>query len=108
MPQFGLWRGVFAVTVKEGGSRLIHINWHDCHAIWAFVFAIGDWEGGEFCAPELGIKIPIRPGQVFTVLACIVAHFSTPVTQGNRIVFTCFTDSLMVLHANLDLVTVVA
>ncbi|KAG2116857.1 hypothetical protein BD769DRAFT_1390944 [Suillus cothurnatus] len=58
-PSLDFGGSVFAVTVKEGGSQLIHINWHDCHAIWAFVFAIGDWEGGEFCAPELGIKIPI-------------------------------------------------
>jgi hypothetical protein len=98
----------FAVAVKEGSSGLVHIDWHDWHAIWAFVFAIGDWEGGEFWAPELGIKIPTRPGQVFAILAHVVAHFSAPLTQGRRIIFTCFTDSLMVLHANLDLVTVVA
>jgi hypothetical protein len=107
-PSLDFGGAFFAVAVKEGGSGLVHIDWHDCHAIWAFVFAVGDWEGGEFCAPELGIKIPIRPGQVFAVLARVVAHFSAPVTQGRRIVFTCFTDSLTVLHANPDLVTVVA
>ncbi|KAG2063698.1 hypothetical protein BDR04DRAFT_953995, partial [Suillus decipiens] len=97
-PSLDFGGAFFAVAVKEGGSGLVHIDWHDSHAIWAFVFAVGDWEGGEFCAPELGIKIPIRPGQVFAVLARVLAHFSAPVTQGRRIVFTCFTDRLTMLH----------
>ncbi|KAG1779877.1 hypothetical protein EV702DRAFT_965198 [Suillus placidus] len=99
-PSLDFGGAFFAVAVKEGGSGLVHIDWHDCHAIWAFVFAVGDWEGGEFCTPQLGIKIPIRPGQVFAVLARVVAHCSAPVTQGRRIVFACFTDNLTVLHAN--------
>ncbi|KAG2062999.1 hypothetical protein BDR04DRAFT_1039401, partial [Suillus decipiens] len=103
-PSLDFGGAFFAVAVKEGGSGLVHIDWHDSHAIWAFVFAVGDWEGGEFCAPELGIKIPIRPGQVFAVLARVLAHFSAPVTQGHQIVFTCFTDSLTMLHANPDFV----
>jgi hypothetical protein len=97
----------FAVAVKEEGSGLVHIDWHDNHAIWAFVFAVGDWEGGEFCTPELGIKIPIQSGQVFAILAQVVAHFSSPVTKGHRIVFTYFTDRLTVLHANPAFVTMV-
>lgn len=90
----------FAVAVKEAGSGVVHIDWNDKRCIYAFVFAVGDWTGGEFCAPQLGIKIPIRPGQVLAVLARVVAHFSAPVSSGRRIVFTCFTDSLLFDHAN--------
>ncbi|KAG1885905.1 uncharacterized protein F5891DRAFT_891420, partial [Suillus fuscotomentosus] len=50
--------------------------------LYAFVFAVGDWEGGEFCVPQLGIKIPVRPGQLLAVLARVLAHFSAPVTSG--------------------------
>ncbi|KAG2149150.1 hypothetical protein DEU56DRAFT_752822 [Suillus clintonianus] len=76
----------FALAVKESGSGLIHIDWNDNRAIYAYIFAVGDWEGGEFCIPQLGIKIPVRPGQVLAVLARVVAHFSAPVTTGRRIV----------------------
>jgi hypothetical protein len=69
----------FAVAAKEAGSGIVHLDWNDDRAIYAFVFAVGDWEGGEFCAPQLGIKIPIRPGQVLAVLA----HFSAPVMSGH-------------------------
>ncbi|KIK32119.1 hypothetical protein CY34DRAFT_19277 [Suillus luteus UH-Slu-Lm8-n1] len=88
----------FAVAAKEAGSGIVHLDWNDDRAIYAFVFAVGDWEGGEFCAPQLGIKIPIRPGQVLVVLARVLAHFSAPVTSGRRVVFTCFTDRLLFRH----------
>jgi hypothetical protein len=97
----------FALAVKESGSGLIHIDWNDNRAIFAYIFAVGDWEGGEFCIPQLGIKIPIRPGQVLAVLARVVAHFSAPVTTGRRIVFTCFTDTLLFQHARPEPVIVV-
>jgi len=90
----------FAVAVKEGGSGKVHIDWNDNRAIYAFIFAVGDWTGGEFCVPQLGIKIPVRPGQVLAVLARVAAHFSAPTTGGRRIVFTCFTDDLLFNHAN--------
>lgn len=99
-PSLGMGGPFFTVAVKEAGSGIIHIDWNDDRAIYAFVFAVGDWEGGEFCAPQLGIKIPVRPGQVLAVLAQVVAHFSAPVTSGRRIVFTCFTDRLLFRHCD--------
>ncbi|KAG1775024.1 hypothetical protein EV702DRAFT_973702, partial [Suillus placidus] len=30
----------FAMAVKEGRSELVHIDWHDNHAIWAFMFVV--------------------------------------------------------------------
>jgi hypothetical protein len=56
----------------------------------------------------LVVQSPNQENMPTILLAHIVAHFSAPLTQGRRIIFTCFTDSLMVLHANPDLVTVVA
>lgn len=88
----------FTIAVKEAGSGLVHIDWNDHPTMYAFVFAVGDWEGSEFCVPQLGIKIPTKPGQILAVLARVLAHFSSPVTAGRRIVFTCFTDSLLVNH----------
>jgi hypothetical protein len=90
----------FALAVKESGSGVVHLDWNDNRGIYAYIFAVGDWEGGEFCIPQLGIKIPVRPGQVLAVLARVLAHFSAPVTSGRRIVFTCFTDTLLFKHAH--------
>ncbi|KAG1865059.1 hypothetical protein C8R48DRAFT_772769 [Suillus tomentosus] len=97
-PNLDMGGPFFAIAAKESGSGVVHIDWNDDRALYAFVFAVGDWEGGEFCAPQLGIKIPVRPGQVLAVLARVLAHFSAPVTSGRRIVFTCFTDRLLFRH----------
>ncbi|KAG1838351.1 hypothetical protein C8R48DRAFT_680129 [Suillus tomentosus] len=97
-PSLDMGGPFFTIAVKESGSGVVHIDWNDDKALYAFVFAVGDWEGGEFCVPQLGIKIPVRPGQVIAVLARVLAHFSAPVTTGRRIVFTCFTDSLLFRH----------
>ena len=97
-PSLAMGGAFFAIAAKETGSGVVHIDWNDDRAIYAFLFAVGDWEGGEFCAPQLGIKIPLFPGQVLAVLARVVAHFSAPVTNGRRIVFTCFTDRLLFRH----------
>ncbi|KAG1860556.1 hypothetical protein C8R48DRAFT_673767 [Suillus tomentosus] len=99
-PNLDMGGPFFTVAAKEAGSGITHLDWNDDRAIFAFIFAVGDWEGGEFCAPQLGIKIPLRPGQVLAVLARVLAHFSAPVTKGRRIVFTCFTDKLLFRHSD--------
>jgi hypothetical protein len=99
-PNLDMGGAFFTVAAKEAGSGITHIDWNDVRAIYAFVFAVGDWEGGEFCAPQLGIKIPVRPGQVLAVLARVMAHFSAPVTRGRRIIFACFTDQLLFGHSD--------
>ncbi|KAG2110900.1 uncharacterized protein F5147DRAFT_574195 [Suillus discolor] len=99
-PNLDMGGAFFTVAAKEAGSGITHLDWNDDRAIFAFVFAVGDWEGNEFCALQLGIKIPIRPGQVLAVLAHVLAHFSAPVTKGRRIVFTCFTDKLLFHHSD--------
>jgi hypothetical protein len=91
----------FTVAVKEGSSEVIHIDWNDSENSVTWVWAVGDWCGGEFCAPQLGIKVPIRPGQLFAVMARVIAHCSAPVTGGRRVIFTCFSDHLILTHDNL-------
>ncbi|KAG1769917.1 hypothetical protein EV702DRAFT_1250013 [Suillus placidus] len=63
-PRVDMGGPFFAVAVKEAGSGVVHLDWNDNKAIYAYVFAVGDWEGGEFCIPQLKIKIPVRPGQI--------------------------------------------
>lgn len=87
--------------MKEGSSELYHLDWNDDTDHPTIVIPVGPgWEGGEFCAPQLGIKIPIRPGQVFLVMARILAHCSSPVTAGRRLIFTCFADHTLLRKAD--------
>lgn len=90
----------FTIAVKAGSSEKIHLDVNDDKMTWTWVFAVGDWQGGEFCAPQLGVKIPIRPGQLFAVMAGVVAHCSAPVTNGYRLIFTCFSDKYLMSHSD--------
>ncbi|KAJ7020270.1 hypothetical protein C8F04DRAFT_1275325 [Mycena alexandri] len=92
----------FTVAVKEGGSERIHIDWNNNLHKFALIFAAGDWEGGEFCIPQLGIRIPLRPGQVIAVRTRLLAHCTAPIMSGRRVVFTCFTDSFLLEHTLSD------
>lgn len=89
------------MAVKEGSSEIVHIDWSDDVNTITWVWAVGDWTGAAFRAPQLGIEIDIRPGQLFGVMARTVAHLAAPQISGRRVVFTCFTDSLILNHTNL-------
>ncbi|KAJ7814762.1 hypothetical protein B0H14DRAFT_3746961 [Mycena olivaceomarginata] len=93
----GLW---FMVAVKEGSSEIIHLDFNDTHALVAFIWVISPpnslWTGGEFCAPQLGGKIPFRPGQMIAARTRILAHCGATVRGKGRITFTCFSDSQLV------------
>jgi len=72
----------FAVAVKEGSSEVIHLDFNDDEDGVTWAVPLGDWEGGEFCVPQLQKKIPILPGQVLGAMTRILAHCGTPVTAG--------------------------
>ena len=48
----------FTIAIKEGGSKILHINWSDGMKTITWVFAMGGWEGCEFVAPQLGVRVP--------------------------------------------------
>ncbi|KAJ7601762.1 hypothetical protein DFH06DRAFT_1116517 [Mycena polygramma] len=93
------WDGVFfAAAVKEGQSEKIHIDFNDPLALLTFIFVMSrpgsQWEGGEFCCPQLGHKIPFRGGQLLAVRTRALAHCGATVTgTGGRLCITCFSPS---------------
>jgi hypothetical protein len=89
----------FSVACKEGSSEVIHIDWNDNLHKFALVFCVGDYVGGEFCAPQIGHRIPLQPGAVLAVRTRLLAHCATVVGRGRRLVFTCFTDSPLLERA---------
>jgi hypothetical protein len=94
--QFG--GAFFTVAVKEGSSEVVHLDFNDDPNNISWVVPLGDWEGGEFCLPQLGIKIPIRPGQVLAAMTRILAHCSAPV-KGFRVILTLFAEKNLLNHA---------
>ena len=86
------------LAVKKGGAGEIHIDWHDDPRVPAVIFALGNWTGGSLRIPQLGVEVPIRPYQVFLVLARVVAHCTAPITEGERLVFVGFADRFLLKH----------
>ncbi|KAF9017876.1 hypothetical protein BDZ89DRAFT_960702, partial [Hymenopellis radicata] len=97
-PMCDVGPSVFSIAMKEGSSEFIHLDFSDRPDYFCWVLPVGDWTGGEFCAPQLGVKFPIRPGQAFAVRARYLAHCSAPV-HGRRVVFTCFVEGNLLTHA---------
>jgi hypothetical protein len=96
----------FAVAVQEGCSESVHLEFNNGKKTMTWIWAVGDWEGAEFVMPQQGVRVPVKPGQVFGIMASTVAHFSTPLKSGRRVVFTCFTDQLLWSHTSLPPVVI--
>jgi hypothetical protein len=91
-PAFDFGGPFFTIAVKEGSSEIDHIDWNDDPNSWTWTIPLSDFEGAELCCPQLGRKIPIKPGQMFGGMMRLIGHRSAPITSGKRIVMTCFTD----------------
>ncbi|KAJ7126520.1 hypothetical protein C8R43DRAFT_897615 [Mycena crocata] len=88
--------GLFTtIAMKEGSSDIIHIDWNDNTRKYALIFVVGHFTGAEFCVPQLNMCFPVRQGMLLAVRTCILAHCATLVGTGRRVVFTCFTDSML-------------
>ncbi|KAK7450153.1 hypothetical protein VKT23_013036 [Stygiomarasmius scandens] len=88
------FKGAFlCVAIKEGSSEVFHLDWQDDPNSLAWIAPLGEgWTGGDFCLPQLNIRIPIYPGQVLGAQTRRLIHCRSPVESGRRIVVTCFTD----------------
>lgn len=97
-PQLDFHSAFFTIAVKSGSSERIHVDCNDQKLTWTWIIVVGDWEGGEFCIPQLSVKIPLHSGQVFAVMSGLLAHFSAPVSSGTHIIMTCFSERNIVTH----------
>ena len=96
----GFGGAFFTVAAKEGSSEILHLDFNDERHSIAWVIPLGDWAGGEFCLPQLGIRIPVRPGQVLAVMTKILVHCTAPITSGRRIILTLFCDQNLLKHGD--------
>ncbi|KAJ7579778.1 hypothetical protein C8J56DRAFT_1058794 [Mycena floridula] len=79
------------VAFKYGASEIIYLDFSDDWRYLMWCLPVGEhWDGAFFVIPQLNIHIPIRPGKMYAVLAGVVAHCSTPITGGRRLILTGF------------------
>ncbi|KAJ7859663.1 hypothetical protein B0H14DRAFT_2350999 [Mycena olivaceomarginata] len=93
-PNFDFGGMITTLAVKEGGSEKMHVDWFDNMNMFAWVTAVGDFEGGDFCSPQLGGRMPCKPGSLLGARTRFLTHCCIPVA-GRRIVFTFFVDSCL-------------
>lgn len=88
------------MAAKEGSSEIFHLDFHDDPHSVSWIIPLGDWTGGEFCLPQLGVKIPVLPGQALAVMTKILVHCSAPITNGRRLILTLFSDGYLLKHGD--------
>ncbi|THU94961.1 hypothetical protein K435DRAFT_588115, partial [Dendrothele bispora CBS 962.96] len=78
------FNGAFlCIAVKEGSSEIPHLDWNDDPNSFAWITAVGKgWEGGDFCVPQLGYRVPIRPGQILGALTRRLIHCGSKAEGG--------------------------
>jgi hypothetical protein len=59
-----------------------HWDDHDEPNSLCFLVALGDFEGGELCFPQLQILVPLRLGQIVAFSSRFLLHGNFPVTRG--------------------------
>jgi hypothetical protein len=99
-PSFDFGGPFFTIAVKEGSSDVLHIDWNDDPNSITWTIPLGDWEGAELYCPQLKCRIPIKSGQIYGGLMRRTAHCSSPITNGRRIILTCFTDHWVLRHGD--------
>ncbi|CAG8641804.1 8020_t:CDS:2 [Paraglomus brasilianum] len=75
-----------------------HWDEHDDPNSLCCLVALGDFDGGELCFPQLQIVIPLRPGQVVAFSSRLLLHGNFPVTRGIRHSVVYFVHSMFFHH----------
>ncbi|KAJ7669716.1 hypothetical protein B0H17DRAFT_894436, partial [Mycena rosella] len=73
-PNFDFDGFITTFAVKEGSSEVFHIDWNDLQELMSYIIVAGDFSGGEFCAAQLGGRIPLRPGMGLAARTRLLAH----------------------------------
>jgi hypothetical protein len=80
--------------VKEGSSEIPHVDFNDDGNSLTWAVPIGEFAGGDFCAPQLDSRIPVLSGQGLACTTRRILHYTTPV-HGSRLVLILFCDKTL-------------
>lgn len=91
--------GVFPMAVINFNT-ISNYHWdeHDDPNSFCCLVALGEFEGGELCFPQLKIVIPLRPNQVIAFSSRLLLHGNFPVTKGIRHSVVYFVHSMFFHH----------
>ncbi|EIN09202.1 hypothetical protein PUNSTDRAFT_31691, partial [Punctularia strigosozonata HHB-11173 SS5] len=84
-PWLNMFGAFFTIACRAGSSEILHLDWNDDPRLWTLMFCVGGpegWVGGDFCLPQLGLRIPMREGTLVACLTKRLVHCATAVTQG--------------------------
>ncbi|KAF0552242.1 calnexin independence factor cif1 [Gigaspora margarita] len=77
--------GVFPmIAINFNTISDYHWDDHDEPNSLCVLVALGDFEGGELCFPQLQVVVHLRPGQVVAFASCLLLHENFTVTKGIR------------------------
>ena len=77
--------GIFPMIAINFNTRSdFHCDEHDDPNSLCCLVALGDFEGGELCFPQLQIVIPLRSGQLVAFSSRFLLHGNLPITSGIR------------------------
>lgn len=99
MPYLDFHGAFFAVAVKDDCSDVDHLDWGDDVDNITFVTAVGKWEGADLQFLELGLRFPLRKGDVGAGKMRKMVHSAGKITSGRRITLTFFTSELLTKQA---------
>src|SRR5436305_14524833 len=61
-----------------------HWDEHDEPNSLCYLVALGDFDSGQLCFPQLQIVIPLKPGQIVAFSSRFLMHENFPVIRGIR------------------------
>ncbi|KAF6762334.1 hypothetical protein DFP72DRAFT_602716 [Ephemerocybe angulata] len=100
LPLLDFLGAFFAFAMKEGSSERAHLDWNDHPDSLTWIIGFGQWEGANFCCPQLGVNIPVPYGHVVGCQTRRFLHCGTEVEFGERLTFTLFCDHILLLNGS--------
>ncbi|KAJ3884625.1 hypothetical protein GG344DRAFT_60315, partial [Lentinula edodes] len=89
----------FAVAVKEGNSKIYHLDWSDDREALTWVTGLGTWKGGDLRLVELDVQVPMKEGEALCGCMQQLVHGGSPIVSGRCITITFFTYNILMKHS---------
>jgi hypothetical protein len=62
------------LVIKAGSSEIPHLDSLDGVKGYAYLLTFREYTGGDLALPQLGLKVPLVPGQLLMFNARLLAH----------------------------------
>jgi hypothetical protein len=83
------------MALNRNCYSLPHKDLNDFARGFCFLLCWGDFKGGDVSFKELGLKVPLKRGQLLIFRSALLTHWNQPVIEGVRHSMVLFTPSRM-------------